>query len=116
MIDNKILANAAMNDKELDNVAGGYLCELQDLYTEIYKSTHNNVSPGGDEVLMSMLPALSEWTKSDVKSYLKEKYNIEANIDIGWLGLGWSSEANTYKDLKTGKSLAHWEVIKIYYF
>jgi hypothetical protein len=43
---------------------------------------------------------------------LKDEYGIEAHIDIGWLGLGIASENNTYKDIKTGKSLTHQEVMK----
>ena len=35
MIDNKILEDAAMSDEELDNVAGGTLRQMLDLYSAI---------------------------------------------------------------------------------
>jgi hypothetical protein len=92
-----------MEDMELENVAGGTHGEMVELHSAI------TPNPSG---LGTYIPGLSEITKQSIIQKLKDKYGIEAHIDIGWLGLGIASENNTYKDIKTGKSLTHSEVMK----
>lgn len=72
---------------------------------------HSAITPNPSG-LGTHIPGLSEITKQSIIQKLKDKYGIEAHIDIGWLGLGIASENNTYKDIKTGKSLTHSEVMK----
>ena len=47
----------------------------------------------------------------EITRLLKDKMGIEANIDLGWGGLGIGSKSNTYKEIATGNSLSHEEVL-----
>ena len=98
----KKFENGKMSDMELENVAGGTHREMVELHSAI------TPNPSG---LGTYIPGLSEITKQSIVQKLKDKYGM-AHIDIGWLGLGIASENNTYKDIKTGKSLTHSEVMK----
>ena len=99
----KKFENGKMNDMELENVAGGTHREMVELHSAMAKNPSK---------LGTHIPGISEITKSHIIDRLKDEYGIEAHIDIGWLGLGIASENNTYKDIKTGKSLTHSEVMK----
>lgn len=99
----KKFENGKMSDMELENVAGGTHREMVELHSAMAKNP-SGVGP--------YVPGISEIIKLDVIERLKDEYGIEAHIDIGWLGLGIASENNTYKDIKTGKSLTHKEVMK----
>ena len=107
-MDAKLKAKAMMDD-ELNNVAGGTHTEMVQLYSAISEKIGKL---GSGSKFGAYIPGLSEIPKSIVIDTLKNKYDIEAHIDIGWLGLGIASEKNTYKDIKTGKSLTHQEVMK----
>ena len=108
---NKILEDAAMSDEELDNVAGGTLGQMQDLYSAIVE-----VETGSSELgyfaagASCVLPGMNEINKSMVKKTLS-MIGIDAKIDIGWLGYGICSEDNVYTDKKTGKNISHEEVL-----
>ena len=99
----KKFENGKMNDMELENVAGGTHREMVELHSAMTKNPSK---------LGTHIPGISEITKSHIIDRLKDEYGIEAHIDIGWLGMGIASENNTYKDIKTGKSLTHQEVMK----
>ena len=114
----KKFENGKMSDMELENVAGGTHREMDMELENVAGGTHREMvelhsaitpNPSG---LGTHIPGLSEITKQSIIQKLKDKYGIEAHIDIGWLGLGIASENNTYKDIKTGNSLTHSEVMK----
>ena len=111
MIDNKILEDAAMSDEELDNVAGGTLRQMLDLYSAII-GVQTGSAGFGDFVAGAAcaIPGLNANSKSVVIKNLS-LIGINAQIDIGWLGWDICSEDNVYTDKKTGKSLSHEEVL-----
>ena len=58
------------------------------------------------------MPVGNMINKEVVKYFLKENLNIEADISIGFLGMGIGSYNNTYMDLTEKRPLTHAEVIK----
>ena len=57
------------------------------------------------------VPGVNHLMAKEITRLLKDKMGIEANIDLGWGGLGIGSKSNTYKEIATGKSLSHEEVL-----
>ncbi|MBR2214875.1 MAG: hypothetical protein IJ849_03835 [Selenomonadaceae bacterium] len=102
------IENAKMEEQELEQVAGGTLTEMVELFRVFESRGHGK----NKNTIGVYLPGFNEIAKSDIKSRLKNDYGIEANIDIGWLGVGIASENNMYKDIKTGKALTHQEVMQ----
>lgn len=94
---------ALTNSGTGDNTGTASCREMVELHSAMAKNP-SGVGP--------YVPGISEIIKLDVIERLKDEHGIEAHIDIGWLGLGIASENNTYKDIKTGKSLTHKEVMK----
>ena len=90
-----------LSDDELEKVAGGYQNEVSELSEAIH----------GKGKYLSAIPGVSEIEKQNIKSILEKKLNIKADLSIGGLGWGIFSSQNTYKDLSTGKSLTHQEVL-----
>ena len=100
-----------MSDEELEQIAGGTVKQLEDLAVALSEKSKFvlNWSPG--QTAVAHIPGANAILAKSVKDVLRDNYKIEANIDLGWIGLGWASENNTYKDMTTGKTLTHKEVL-----
>ena len=108
MKEEKILQEEILSDDELENVAGGTVNELEDLTRAfIDNSTLNIVG-----ALETHIPGANKILANTIEKGLKDM-GIEAHISIGFLGTGLASDPNTYKDMSTGKSLTHQEVVNI---
>ena len=102
------IENSKMSDMEMENVTGGTHAEMVELY-RVFESKKSGKHKNSIGVY---LPGFNEIAKDGIKKRLRNDYGIEAHIDIGWLGMGISSECNTYKDIKTGRSMTHQEVMQ----
>ena len=83
MIDEKKFADEAMSDEELDNVAGGTLSQMLDLYSAII-GIQTGSAGFGDFVAGAAcaIPGLNAHSKSEVIKNLSF-IGINAEIDIG---------------------------------
>lgn len=94
--------NTKINLDELNAVAGGTVKELEELVEAC----------GAMASFQTHIPISNKADASYVKDYLRDKIGIEANISIGILGTGLRSKHNTYKDIYTGRSMTHKEVLE----
>ena len=94
--------NAKLNQNELNQVAGGTIKELEELVEAC----------GAMATFQTHVPISNKADAAYVKDYLRDKIGIEANISIGVVGTGLFSKHNTYKDIYTGRSLTHKEVLE----
>ena len=94
--------NAKLNQNELNQVAGGTVKELEELVEAC----------GAMATFQTHVPISNKADAAYVKDYLRDKIGIEANISIGVVGTGLFSKHNTYKDIYTGRSLTHKEVLE----
>lgn len=93
MKNDEILADELMTDDELDQVTGGSSAECCNITEHILKSSLENEYNG------------SPLDGKYLKTFLSEKFGIEAEIDANGL------TPNKYKDILTGKTLSHGDVL-----
>ncbi len=94
-----------MNLNQMENVNGATSTELSELI-EACSGSHISGLNG----FTAGIPACSRIAKPLLVNLLKN-LDIQASFSTGFMGLG--AAPNTYKDLKTGRSLTHQEVIDI---
>ena len=95
-----------LNELELGN--GGTVAECE----QLVKAFSNN--PILREVMGfgAHIPGVNVLAANLVADTLKKRLHIQADIDLGWAGLGINSDPNTYVDLNTGKKLTHAQVLE----
>ena len=96
-----------MTDEELEQVAGGEVRELRDLAMEIVEGPFGK---GFAEFSMH-IPGANIPFAYEVEKALEDNYGIEADISVGFGGTGIASVKNTYKNILTGKTMTHREVM-----
>ncbi len=94
--------NAKLSTNELNQVAGGTVKELEELVEAC----------GAMATFQTHIPLSNRADASYVRDYLRNKIGIDANISLGVAGTGLFSKHNTYKDLYTGRSMTHKEVLE----
>ena len=102
MIKNTVKLSAKLNRNELAEVAGGTVKELEELVDAC----------GAMATFQTHIPISNRADASYVKDYLRNKIGIDANISLGVAGTGLFSKHNTYKDIYTGRSMSHKEVLE----
>jgi hypothetical protein len=95
-----------INEEALEMVAGGTVKE----YEEIVSAFANNPTLKKIAGLSVHVPGANEATVGLVKGVLGEM-NIDADIDLGYLGTGLGSKNNKYTDRISGQSMSHSQVI-----
>ena len=117
----KKMAMNKMNDVELTNVAGGTVKEFNEVFDafgsqvgSLFKDVGaaardvlDMLGPGGSAAKSAVILALSV----PMEKVLKNDYNIDAYVSVGWGGTGFRSTHNRYS--RDGKSLTHQEVLDI---
>ena len=115
-----IVAMNKMTDCELDNVAGGTVKELEELFAAV----SDNAGIGGDLGAVVQAFSRDNFGHGDHNKYitnaamapafekaLKNDLGIDAYISVGWRGTGFRSVPNTYSI--NGKSISHQEVLQM---
>jgi len=103
--------NEMMSFENLDNVSGGTVSELHDLVNAIAGNNKLlNFLTGATEMAAGILPVANVPLAYAMEHQLK-KLHVDANISVGWLGLGTHEVGNSYKSM--GKSMTHDEVINL---
>ena len=95
-----------INEEALAQVAGGTVKE----YEELVSAFANNPVLKKIAGLSVHVPGANKVTVGLVESVLGEM-NIDAEIDLGFLGTGLGSKNNKYSDRRTGQSMTHGQVI-----
>lgn len=102
-----------MSDEELDKVAGGNMTEVNEIIMSVGKVVEHSGTYNGK-------PAKMMWYldgNREISSYLKKTYNIDSELDDGWVpGSGGyyfenGGDPNTYSI--NGKSISHQQVLDI---
>lgn len=97
-----------MSDEELDQVAGGTVGEL----SEIFKAFSDNPFLKGVLDTGAHIPVFNDMmAKGTVGMWMKDKLGIEAKFHTGLVGTGFLSSKNEYTDMYTGSPLTHEQVI-----
>ena len=97
------MENKAMTLEQLEQVAGGHQQEI-DVLMDAFGMSHG---PGGFSPV------------EEIKKRLKEEFGIDAvlsgchNKHAQGLYIGHADEKNTYKDIQTGRSMTHKEVMTL---
>ena len=103
------MTNEMMTLEQLDMVAGGTIAELKELVGALQS---NSVARGLGKAY-SHIPAVSEAVKYGVA---RDLFNmgIEADISVGFCGLGIGSKNNKYWDISKGgfKPMTHAQVLE----
>lgn len=99
--------HAKLNDMELNEVTGGTVGE----FDELVSAFANNPALKQIAGKLTHVPGANKVTVEFVEHVLYEM-GIEAKIDLGFLGTGLGSKANTYKSVATGQTLTHGQVIQ----
>ena len=97
-----------LSDDELEKIAGGTVGELEDLTKAMLDKWPVLEKLG---IGAAHTPGTNHLLAKEISNILRNDMGIEANINLGWGGLGISSDPNTYKEISTGKSLSHSEVL-----
>lgn len=97
-----------LTKKELNNVSGGTVKELEELVNAIYPGEEyaRPVCLGATHVPVGNIAIAGELTKD-----LERIWGIDANINIGFCGTGIASVNNTYIDKRTGDYISHSDVV-----
>ena len=96
-----------LSDEQLNLVAGGTAKEERQLCDEIV------VNPDLKEVFNALVHMpFGPVGEAVVEKLLLDTMDIEAHIDLGIARTDQMSLPNTYKDLRTGKSITHAEVVQ----
>ena len=93
-----------LNPEQLENVSGGTVKE----YSELLEA-RNEINCVGRGVA-SHVPLINHATAYDLENTLKA-YDVDAEINLGFAGLGIGSDPNTYRDSVTGETLTHEQVL-----
>ena len=103
-----MVMNTAMKEMNLDQMetVNGATCKE---LSELIEACTGGQVPGFAGITAG-LPACSRIARPLLTNLLKNM-DIEANFSTGFMGIG--AAPNTYKDLKTGRSLTHQEVIAL---
>ena len=96
--------------EELDNVSGGTVKEYDEIVRAVYERWGNDPDGIGAD-LRAHIPFFNLPCSDSIYYYLREKFGIRANIDLGFAGTGLGSDPNTYKDVVTGQPLTHEQVM-----
>ena len=102
-------ADEILSDEELDNVAGGTYAEAEELqalfgYRVSNNSRKSQIRIGSSSEIISYNKSFSE-----VKSWLKEHLNIDANLHYTHFWPWTKADPNTYS--RNGVSLTHEQVV-----
>lgn len=95
-----------LNEEALAMVAGGTVRE----YDEIVSAFANNPILKKITGLSVHVPCANKATVGLVEGVLGEM-QIDADIDLGYLGTGLGSKNNKYTDRRTGNAMSHGQVI-----
>ena len=94
--------NAKLNQSELNQVAGGTVKEYKEL-----------IEAGkGFFKFQAHIPGVNRVGATNLEDFMRDKMGIEAHISLGAVGTGLFSKHNKYKDLSTGRSISHNEVLE----
>ena len=119
MTKEKIFTNEILNEMELENISGGTIAQLDDIWNALEKQagTLGDI----DNALRKILDALpggsigtAAWRNVAAplaEKALKDCYGIDSYISIGWLGTGFRESGNRYS--KNGQGLSHQQVLNI---
>ena len=97
-----------MSEVELEQVAGGTVGELADL-TEAMLDKWPVLAKFGQGA--AHVPGANRALANEVENVLRRDLGIEADISLGFCGTGADSDPNRYKEISTGRSLTHSEVL-----
>ena len=92
-----------MELEQLENVSGGTVKEYGELLDALEQSYFVNG-------LATHVPLYNNLTAADMEDIL-QAYNVDADISLGFAGLGICSDPNVYKDSVTGETLTHEQVL-----
>ena len=93
---------AKLSKNELTKVAGGTLKETKELMNALSKDGVNTVFISNIQIgISAFLPT--------IEKALKEGYNIDADLSVGWGGTGFRETQNKYSI--NGKNISHQDVI-----
>lgn len=92
-----------MELEQLEKVSGGTVKEFGELLDALEQSDFVNG-------LATHVPLYNNLTAADMEDIL-QAYNVDADISLGFVGLGICSDPNVYKDSVTGETLTHEQVL-----
>ena len=92
-----------MELEQLEKVSGGTVTEYGELLDAIEQSSFVNG-------VVTHIPLYNHLTAADMEDILRD-YNVDADISLGFAGLGICSDPNVYKDSVTGETLTHEQVL-----
>lgn len=107
MKENKKMTKRELNDRELNNVTGGTVTELEELISAIYpgEEQYRHLATATSHVPIGS-SALAALLEQDLL-----RIGIRANISTGLAGTGICSKQNMYEEVATGQALTHRQVI-----
>ena len=89
--------------EQLENVSGGTVKE----YGELLDALESSYIVNG---VATHVPLINHATAADLENTLRA-YDVDADISLGFAGLGICSDPNTYRDSVTGETLTHEQVL-----